>query len=326
MSICRNFSYLFVALVLSSTIACEARITGAEGNLQFAYYGAGDNFDFNKPIAVGAKLDLRVYEAVTRHNVTVLDADVEPAGVLEIEEITGNRIVLMGIDDGRTEIRAEAELRDGEVVEDFVSMRSRTATQLRLRHYCNDEARALYLTEQQVWIPFTLHAANDEQLIGYGYRPVDFDPVDSVTLRTDNKDQEQFRIDTGEIAGPVQLTSQIDEAHLEVELVEAASINGLQAVTGADVRVNHTTTIHFQPLVDGERVCQPILDFEVTNLTPDNCEIHTLDSSTESAIFREFGWVGIEGRQAGECTIMAVLEDVNGGAGVSTEASVTINP
>ncbi len=322
----RTVVVLLAAIVGLGTVACESRITGKEGNLQFAYYGTGDPFDFNKPIAVGANLDLRVYEAPGGEDVIVLEADFDPEGVLGVEEIEGNTIVLVGEGHGRSEIRVEAELLDGEVVEDFVDMRARVASRLDLGHYCTDEDRAMYLLEQEIWLPFSLYDDNDEQLIGYGYRPVEFEPAGMAVLQEDNKYQARFHIDTGQDAGTVQISSTIDGTELELELVDADDIDGMEVKVGADPRVNHTTTIHFQPQVDGQRVCQPILNFQVENLTPDNCEVQFADNDEESSLFQELGVVVVEGRQAGECTVVGMLEDVNDGQGVSVEATVNIEP
>lgn len=326
MSSARNLAVVLVIALAFGAVACESRITGKEGNLQFAYYGAGDVLDFNKPIAVGANLDLRVTEAPDGADVTVLEVDFDPEGVLGATEIYGNTIVVEGLDHGRTEIRAEAELLDGEIVEDFIDMRARVATRLEVDHYCTQDRSALYLTEQEIWLPFSVYDDNDERLIGYGYRPVDFSPPGQVTLHTDNKNQRQLRIDTGLTPGFVEIQSTIDETSLGLELVPQTVIDGLDAEVGAEPRVNHTTTIHFQPLVQGERVCQPNLPFEIENLTPEICEVQFANVEDDSHHFQELGVVVVEGSQQGECTILGILDDVNNQQGVSTEASVTIQP
>lgn len=313
---------LLAAVVGLANMACESRLTGKEGNLEFAYYGTGDVRDFNKPLALGAMLDLRVYEAPNGEDVVVHDADFDPPGVLSVEEIEGNTIVLAGQEHGRTEIRAEAELLDGEIVEDFVDMRAGQASRLELEHYCTAESQALYLTEQEVWLPFSFYDDNDEQLIGYGYHPVELVGDTEASVMADAKDQVHLHLDTGATAGSLSLESTIDDTALQMELVAADAIDDMAVEVGSSAQVNHSTTMHFQPQVDGQRVCQPILDFEIENLTPDICDVRFEDVAEGSQLFQELGVIAVEGRQAGECRVRGFLDDQD----VSVEGSVTIEP
>ena len=54
-----------LALAVPSLTSCRSEITGNEGNLEFSYVADDDLLDFNKPLAVGASLDLRVTPAGT---------------------------------------------------------------------------------------------------------------------------------------------------------------------------------------------------------------------------------------------------------------------
>ncbi|HCF56896.1 MAG TPA: hypothetical protein DFS52_02730, partial [Myxococcales bacterium] len=62
---------VFAAVAIAG---CQSMITGNEGNLEFSYRADDEVRDFNKPIAVGAKLDLEVRTNGTRQTVELLEA------------------------------------------------------------------------------------------------------------------------------------------------------------------------------------------------------------------------------------------------------------
>lgn len=61
--------------VFIGAIGCESTITGNEGNFQFSYPADDRVLDFNKPIAIGARLDVSVRTAGDRTAVTLSAAD-----------------------------------------------------------------------------------------------------------------------------------------------------------------------------------------------------------------------------------------------------------
>ena len=46
------------ALLTLTSVACTSTITGEEGNLKFSYYSSDDAGNFNKPLAIGAKVEV----------------------------------------------------------------------------------------------------------------------------------------------------------------------------------------------------------------------------------------------------------------------------
>ena len=61
----RTHLLLTIGALLAIGTGCTSKITGKEGNFQFAYAADDDPLDFNKPIAVGGRLDLRVTQVGT---------------------------------------------------------------------------------------------------------------------------------------------------------------------------------------------------------------------------------------------------------------------
>ncbi len=315
-----------IVFTVALTTGCESRITGKEGLLSFAYTGPGDSADFNRPIAVGARQELRIREAVNHRPVTVVDADTDPTDILEIEEIRERSLILLALSEGRTEIRASAELSDGEVVEDFVDMRARVADRLTLRHSCVDGDRGLYLADTEILIPFGLYAENDERLTGYGLYPITTDPEGVVELSEDHRGQFNLLLTTAEERGTTTVSPEINGDSIEIEIVLREDINSITVVGNQEARVNHSAHLWPELFVDDEKVCQTFLDYSVEVLTPDTCEILSDepepgedDEAGEETLFPA-GWVTVEGRSPGECRVLYSLAD----PALATEAVVTI--
>ena len=172
--------YVLAALgvVAISSLACTSQTTGDLGNLEFYYVADDEVGNFNKPIAVGAKLDLFVRDAGAGgdRDVSLEAASTDDEGIAKISEFSGNKMIIEAVSDGSFEITVSAKVNSsGEVEEDKVDMLVRTPEVLELRHTCGESGanKGYYLAGSDIYIPFELRLEDGQNVIGYGVYPME---------------------------------------------------------------------------------------------------------------------------------------------------------
>jgi hypothetical protein len=308
--------------------ACQSKITGTEGNLSFAYVADDDIRNFNKPIAVGAKLDLTVTEVGTDKKVELQAAKADPETVLRAASFSGNTVVLEGKGSGSALVSVEAKVPSGTVVKDSVNMLARAPEVLKLAHTCTADNEGRYLVGQDVWVPFDLEMKNGQAVIGYGYFPVDVLPATAMTLDLTSRDQAFLHIKTGATKGSVTLQSKIDSTTIKVSLVEQGDADGALAnpLSPKEIEVGKTLGVHVLPTVSGKPVCQARSEVTVATGTPTICTAVLASGSTGATANpqNEWGFVNVTGKAVGKCTFNVTHVKGKAGAGVTTPITVDI--
>ena len=169
-----------LAVVGASSLACTSTQTGKAGELEFTYVTDDDVRDFNKAIAVGARLDLEVRESgnapYQERKVTINEATSSDESVLSVVGTSGDVFTVEGTGTGSAELRADATTVDsGEGLVDTIDMRAAIPEVLKLQHSCGDNPSGRvgkYLVDQTILIPFEMELADGQPVIGYGYYPV----------------------------------------------------------------------------------------------------------------------------------------------------------
>lgn len=312
---------LTASLMAMTVVAgCLSRTTGNEGNLTFSFAADDNLLDFNKPIGVGARLELTVRESGNNRGVTLLDAkfDDESLGVISFD---GNKIIVEGLAEGNAELQVDAELRDGTVVSDSVNLLARVPEVLKLNHTCSDDREALYLTGQRILVPFDMERSNGQPVIGFGLYPVSFDPADALTLDESIAAQQFMHLDTSETAQTVTLKSDIDDTSLTLKLTDPADIDGAELIADFRALVDVPAIYYALPTVGGQRVCQALTDPTVTSDTPEVCEVTRPEDNTDPAApDNELGFIRVLGKQVGVCSFTVTYPE----SGASTQLSVDI--
>jgi hypothetical protein len=325
----RTTTKLVVSLVcMAFLVGCTSKLTGNEGNLTFEYSADDDVRDFNKPIAVGARLELEVSPAGTGQGRAELQTVTTDApGVLEVASFSGSKFILEGVGEGHTLVRVTARLRSGDVVSDSVNMMARVPEVLKMWHTCDRDAlEGLYLVDSDVMIPFDMEMRNGQSVIGYGYHPVRVLPGGALTLDKTSSDQTAFHIRTSAFPQNVTLKSTIDSKELALRLVEERDIDGAtldESATGALVGVARQYRV--LPTVGGRVVCQARTPLSAVSITPDVCEASAVGAPSQDGEgpLNEHGHVRVTGKRVGRCTF--TVSYANGRAGVSTPFTVDIN-
>lgn len=301
---------------------CESLLTGNEGHLLFSYAAVDELSDFNKPIAVGAKLDLTVREAGTRAQVDLVVARSESADVLRVVDFsTKGPIVLEGVADGTARIAVRAKLKSGATVDDSVDMQARKPEVLKLRHVCSPDTEAAYFVDTDVLIPFDMELRSGKALVGYGLYPVDVEPAAGAVFDAASKDQENFHVHTAATPGLVTLSSRVDSNTLGMRLVHIGDIDGgalSPASLDDKVPVNAIGSVRVLPTVAGQYVCCPQTPMTVVNDTPEICDVLALGEATCVVS----GFVTVRGKAEGTCSFRASW--AAGGAGAGVEATATV--
>ena len=309
--------------------ACQSRLTGNEGNLKFSYHATENVADFNKPIAVGAKLDVKVAEVGTHRNVELSRAESDAPEVLAVASFQGDTMVLQGAGSGQALISVTARVPSGDELDDSVNMQAKVPEVLKLNHTCSSDAEALYLVDSDVAVHFDMEMSNGQPVIGYGYHPVDVDPAEALQINVTSKAQEFLEFHTGADKGTVTLSSQIDATTATLRLVEAGDIDGAKMHDGWSsirVRTGSTGYVHVLPTVGGEAICQARTTIEVTADSPDVCTAAAgaLADDAPSDELEQWGFVRIGGKAVGHCEFTVTYPAAGAGQGVSASFTVDI--
>ena len=313
---------LLLIASMGTMAACESTTTGKSGELKFKDSTDDDFANFNKPIAVGAKLDLRVYDAGSSNVVANVDsATSEDEAVLKIGQISGNTVTIEATGDGSAELSFVTSAG-----EDSIDMMARVPEVLKVRHLClaATEVEGYYLQNQDVYLPFDMELKDGQSVIGYGYYPVKFDN-EAVTLDSAKSAQSFLRVKVGAADGKVVMSSDIDDTTLTLNLVKEGAINGAKLDTTGGVGVNKTAFRTIQPTIDSKPICQAQAEFTVEVTSPDICDVTKVqDESTQVGLTKKYGWIEVKGKVVGDCAFTVTYPKGAEGAGASEMLTLPI--
>lgn len=323
---------LMLGAMLAMGAGCDASITGEQGNLEFRYMTDDGVSDFNKAIAVGAKLDLRVYKAGTgaSRDVTIKEAVSESSDTLAVSNTSGNAFTVEGVAAGTARLSVKATDQSGVTLDDSVTMRAAVPEVLKLKHLCggDDQARRLYMAGKPAYVMFDMELSDGQPVVGYGYYPVKATPEAAFTVKTDSRDQQFLQVTMGAEAGEAEITSTIDAAKLPLTIVTEGQIDGAKLDSADAVGVGKTALLTFSPTVGGEGVCQAQITYEVTSSTPEICTVKAITSEDVDeevqALLRKYSWFEVSGVAVGDCKLSLTMPNAAAGAGHTAELSVSV--
>lgn len=307
-------------------MACESKLTGNEGNFQFAYPADDRVLDFNKPIAVGATLEVSVSDVGSDRPVELSAAAFDDPNILAVDSFSGNEVILKGIGEGGALLSVEGTTADGEVLTDSVNFLAAVPEVLKLNHTCTSDRTAAYLAGSEIWVPFELEMENGQPVIGKGVYPVDAAAPEALALDTSRSTQTHMLFDLSATAQSATLTPSIGGDALTVEIAEAGAIDGIADpidFAGEDIDAGEKAAFYVLPKVGEATVCQANVNKTVTSETPEICTVR--DREAEAGSY-ESGWFEVEGLAEGECLFTVTYPAANAGAGISAQFSFPIEP
>jgi hypothetical protein len=309
-------------------LACSSSLTGNEGNFQFSYTADDRITDFNKPIAVGASLDLEVVDVGAQLPINLTEASTETSSVIDVIWFNDNTVTVTATGEGSTLLSVAGTTIDGQARTDSVNLLASVPEVHLLWHTCAPGMQeAAYLANQSVLLPFDMEMANGQPVIGYGYYPITLEGAPGITLDAASSTQRHIALDIDATIGTALLTSAIDGSTLSLRVVEPGQIDGIGAPVafGAEeTSVGDNNAFYVLPTVGQTSICQAGLAPRLTVSTPDVCDVSSsevLDPTTN-----ESGWFSVEGLAAGTCTFTVTYPDGNSGAGVTEAFSYAVIP
>jgi len=307
-------------------VACSSAVTGNEGNFVFSYAADDDVLDFNKPVAVGAKLDLMVTEVGSRSPVELTEAGTDDPAVMEVVDVGGSMLTIEGTGEGNVLVEVVGTTQGGEELTDSVNMNAAVPEVHKLIHTCDRQAeRASYLTNTDVVLEFEFLRSNGQSIIGYGYYPVTL-TGDALALDADASGQLWMHLAVGPDPGTVEMVSDIDGTRRILDVVDPGAIDGVREpidFVWEDIDVGDTNAFYVLPTVGDTVVCQAQTPMEAVSLTPETCTVADGDPDPDSA---DWGWFNVTGVAEGTCAFEVTYTRGNGGAGASATFSYPIEP
>ena len=325
----RALSPLALCALLTVTVGCRSRTTGNEGNFEFSYVADDRITDFNKPIAIGAMLDIEVADVGQERPVTLSAAESDDPAILEVTTFAGSSVTVRGVADGEPLLQVTGTTASGEELSDSVNLLVRAPEVLRLAHTCTTNATGAYITNQKVYVPFELERENGQPVIGYGLYPATPSDAAGLTLDAESSNQQFMAFQTGAAAATLTLDSDIDDSSLSVTLIDAGAIDGVEAPIAfvlEDIDVGDTNAFYVRPTTGGTTVCQADIEKTVVSDTPTICDVRERAAADGGESAHEFGWFEIEGIAAGTCSYTVTFPGGSGGAGTSAQFTYEIQP
>ncbi len=310
--------------------ACVSRTTGNEGNLDFWYVdlNLGQISNFNKPIMVGARLDLKVAKAGGGTSaVTLESASTDEPDAVVVDSFSDHEVVLHALAEGNVLVEVRAEVTGEGTVTDSVNMLAREPQKLVLTHPCTLDDHAAYVVDSDVSVLFDPQRDNGQKLIGYGHWPVDLEPEGVVSIRTEDKSLEVLPLHT-DATGSITIASQIDEAELTLDVITDGDVDGIELRDTVTVPEDHDRLVQVLGLVGATRVCWNDPEFSVTVDTPEVCDVrswHSDDGKSEGEGVA-WAWLVVEGKVPGTCTFSVTFEEASAGAGVTESFDLEVTP
>jgi hypothetical protein len=321
-----------VAATLVAAVACRSVTTGNEGNFRFSYVADERIFDFNKPIAVGASLDMDVTSSGDDSPIELESVESSDTAVMEAELNGGNSLTVTATGDGNVLISVKGTGPEGEAT-DSINLNARVPEVHKLGHTCQnfngiDATEYAYLVDQPVYVPFEFEMSNGQPVIGYGYYPISIDA--GAMLDESHQGSQYMRLDLDAL-GLTTITSDIDGTTLQLNVIEHGDIDGVLqpfAFVLEDIDVGDVNPFYVLPSAGGRPVCQADTVIEVASITPDICDVRLANSlaGDTSDQGKEFGWFEVEGIAAGLCEYTVTYPNENGGAGATETFAYDIEP
>ncbi len=315
---------------LGVVAGCQSSLTGNEGNLTF-YYPTDDQLDFNKPIAIGAKLDLTVFTTGAHAKVELTAVTSDKPQILDSKGFLGNAFTLEGKSDGSAAISVKAKKADGTTTQDTINMLARKPEVIDIAHSCSAGPVGYYLTDKTIFLPYDLHMKNSQSVIGYGYHALTMVPKDGLAWDQIHKAQWAYVYKTAKLPGDVTLTSVLEPTRSwTVRLVDEGMIDGgtLTPVTNKtlDVLANVPAFVLARPTIGGQLLCQPDVTYSAVSKTPEVCTVAPTAAKLQATkeLVESRSWLTVTGKTSGVCEFEVTWTKGNKGQGVKVPLKVNV--
>lgn len=320
----RHIAAATVTLVLMLAVtSCDVRTTGEAQRLAFTYDSDEAVSNLSRPIATGARIALRTLDVDTATPLPVRTATSDSSAIV-VRGLEDGAVIIEAVSAGSARIAVTATLRD-QPVSDSIVLESRPAERVDLAHACAGGESGVYLTGSRIRLPFELSQADGTELIGHGVHPVTISPAGWLVIDESSTSQAFLPLRAAQHEGVVTIESAIDDARLELELIDESRLEGAELLGGSidnAVAIGETGFSLVAPTFDGRRLCQGDPAREITTRTPTTCEVSAIMSAREDDPRQ--GMISIRGLSQGTCRFSVRYPNAASGAGIEVELSVPV--
>ncbi len=284
---------------------------GELGNLTFTFPVADGQEDFNRPIALGARLRLRVEprEGEEGSIERIEAATVDPETVLSAQrsQVRPDELILTAREQGAATVTVDATLSGSASRTDRVDFRVRPVSSISLEHQCTQRSAAAYLTNQPITLGFARFDADRRRMIGEGACDVEVTPDADI----DRTRCDEATLDVPPIAepGPYIVGSSRSARNgtlnrLDLNIVDPDLLD-FDPVEGT-LEEDRSREVELVPRTPDWDICTP-LEFQVFILTPDTCRGDDTRADRFTVFRDENNRVDLRGLRPGTCEFEVTL-------------------
>lgn len=259
---------MLIALVLFGPACdCDDRSEqrGERGELIFSYVTADPDETFDRPIAQGAQLLMRVQGSDEERVTRISSLRASPSTTLSLEAVGADQFMVRGLNQGRATISLDALVsQEKSPRQDSISLEVAPTTRQRIEHLCTTQREAAYLPGRVIELGFERWNGG-RKLVGQGGCEVGSQPalVEGVSC-----DEQLLKLQGIAQTGPVTITDRAGNNTVTVHIVSPDLIDF--APVEQTLLVGRSEAITLEALTQYWPVCASMaLDFDI--LTPDVC-------------------------------------------------------
>ncbi len=311
-----------LGLITTLGLGCEARQTGDRGELIFSYSAWDDVTNFDRPIAAGAALDLRVTRVLDEEQpLHIKRARMSPAPVARVAGVVAHSARVIGLKPGTARLRVRARDEGGALVWDSVRLRVAQVAHVTLSHPCDvteEQQRApLYLAAASpARLNVSMRSARQEPLRGWGLAPLQLtvSPAGAATLSDRAEEEGVIDVTIAPDAQRLSITSALSQDKLDYHVITPAALDGIRlAPFLSDSLIaleGEVSSLRFEALSQGQALCHGQAPVQVRSVTPERCSVTSAsDDGADGgeAITSQDGRVQVRALRFGLCQLEASL-------------------
>lgn len=251
---------------------CYSKATAREGKFTFAYPSMVEHDNFVKPIAPGAKLEVRAFINGTHDEMTLKSAKSSDPNVVAIDSVKDKTLVLAGKTPGVAMIELTAQDPNGNELVDQMFFHVAKPVKHGLQHSCTEEAEAAYVVGEDVFLDHAMATADKRPVIGTGYVPLAIEPRGALDLVLQPQ-ADGFYLFKAKSAKRVTVRSKIDEQALTLKLVDRKDLTDGSLLFADRMLAGRASWIVAQVRAGDTALCNQTALTKAKSLTPEICKV-----------------------------------------------------
>lgn len=276
----RSRPHALLVAATSAALACTGE-TGELGDLRFSYVAA-ELGPFDRPLAVGASLQLAVRTAGIGQVVGVTQVTTSDPAILQVASFKSANVRVVGMGPGSAKLTVAATDLDGAARLDRIALRVATIANLDFVPDCEVGTPQLWFPLASRPLRYRMLSAGGEALVGDGLVPLAVDPPSLATLEF-SEPAGLVVVHTGGKLGGGLLRATTGAGQLAFEVIDPKQIDSIRLYDG--LHTISTPTV-LEPggklklavfaAVGGQPVCGTPPAFSATIVTPQICKVEVV--------------------------------------------------